>query len=651
VELTGNWQDASGQVPQTITVGAGGSATISTPWNNNANGNKGYVIYGLPRPQGSVSLSNVAQTLASQLPGSNATARITPIDVITANSFNVTLNTTKVVLSDAYHDQSADGDNALLRVDGGMDLNGNGHVDDVNTAHTSYGFEEFITTHIPGYTAPSGNGTYVQSINAASLSEGYHYLTARAYRQRSDGGPDIFNDFRKVIYVDRLPPSAMISSIAQSGSGGGKTVSVDVQSLDLTAYNVHVLMDLGAGQSDAQVLALLNSGTQSTQTDRDLFSKSLTGVTNGTHVLTTVTREITGNYSILRATGLNTTGGNGLGFGDLDANGVVNSSDISQFQTVLQSNNQQFNAGGEANTDGLINLSDTFLLGPRLTAVGADASTVSAYNNLIHTSTVTTGTYNVDANHVVYDVTAGTTNVQAGKTLSARSIRGTALNLAGNSIVQIQPRASGGSTSALSAITIAAGAKLDLADAGLLVHGGTVGTINGSSYTDITGAIQSGRNNGNWNGTGIVTTQSNAQGGNFTTLGVASAEDLNRVGTPFGGTTVAAGDVLVLYTYGGDATLDGKINIDDYVRIDSGIAAGLSGWSNGDFNYDGKINIDDYTTVIDANIGNQNGTFPSSGGFAVTAIPEPGAGGLFILSAALLASRRSRRAAAPKAHG
>jgi hypothetical protein len=77
----------------------------------------------------------------------------------------------------------------------------------------------------------------------------------------------------------------------------------------------------------------------------------------------------------------------------------------------------------------------------------------------------------------------------------------------------------------------------------------------------------------------------------------------------------------------------------------------LSGWSNGDFNYDGKINIDDYATVIDANIGNQNGVFPSSGGFAVTAIPEPGVGGLFILSAALLASRRSRRALAPKAHG
>ena len=57
------------------------------------------------------------------------------------------------------------------------------------------------------------------------------------------------------------------------------------------------------------------------------------------------------------------------------------------------------------------------------------------------------------------------------------------------------------------------------------------------------------------------------------------------------------------YTYGGDANLDGVINIDDYTQIDSSISAGgaLKGWLNGDFNYDGNIDIDDYT-IIDSNI-------------------------------------------------
>jgi hypothetical protein len=106
-----------------------------------------------------------------------------------------------------------------------------------------------------------------------------------------------------------------------------------------------------------------------------------------------------------------------------------------------------------------------------------------------------------------------------------------------------------------------------------------------------------------------------------------------------------------MYTYGGDATLDGKINIDDYVKIDTGIASGLTGWSNGDFNYDGKVNIDDYTTVIDANIGTQGSPFVATGSAGagadaaagVAAVPEPG---VFLpviaIAAGFLHSRRRR---------
>ena len=48
-----------------------------------------------------------------------------------------------------------------------------------------------------------------------------------------------------------------------------------------------------------------------------------------------------------------------------------------------------------------------------------------------------------------------------------------------------------------------------------------------------------------------------------------------------------------MYTYGGDATLDGKINVDDYGRIDGnvGSSGSIFGWYNGDFNYDGKIRL------------------------------------------------------------
>jgi hypothetical protein len=112
-------------------VNASGQATINIPWNNAANGNKGYVVYGLPRPQGSLSLSDVSQVLSdpAPTPATNGTARLTAINVITTNSFNVALNTASVTLSDGYRDKSADGSDAFLRFDGGLDLNANGTVD------------------------------------------------------------------------------------------------------------------------------------------------------------------------------------------------------------------------------------------------------------------------------------------------------------------------------------------------------------------------------------------------------------------------------------------------------------------------------------------------------------------------------------------
>src|SRR4051812_32882204 len=141
-----------------------------------------------------------------------------------------------------------------------------------------------------------------------------------------------------------------------------------------------------------------------------------------------------------------------------------------------------------------------------------------------------------------------------------------------------------------------------------------------------------------------------AAGATYTTLGVALASDVRPTTatstSTWGGQTITGGDTLVMYTYGGDATLDGKINIDDYVRIDNGSAAGMTGWSNGDFNYDGKINIDDYTTAIDANIGIQGGPFLTAGGSShVVAVPEPTAGMLlgFVLLPAFQKLRRRRQ--------
>jgi ELWxxDGT repeat protein len=117
------------------------------------------------------------------------------------------------------------------------------------------------------------------------------------------------------------------------------------------------------------------------------------------------------------------------------------------------------------------------------------------------------------------------------------------------------------------------------------------GSWNGTAYTGIVGSIASGR---------IVTTAGKA-------VGSALIDGVAHIRT----------------TYPGDANLDGKINVDDYGRIDTNIGQGTSGWFNGDFNYDGKINVDDYG-IIDSNIGIQGPPLGNSpaGGRATWPRPE-----------------------------
>jgi hypothetical protein len=181
----------------------------------------------------------------------------------------------------------------------------------------------------------------------------------------------------------------------------------------------------------------------------------------------------------------------------------------------------------------------------------------------------------------------------------------------------------------VSSLTVIPEAKLDVSDGKLVVAGGSVSAL---------GALVKA-------GT-VTTSMPAAASGGLTGIGVATASDTGRAGGTFAGVSVSASDVLVMYTYRGDANLDGKINVDDYGRIDLNVGTGNSGWSNGDFNYDGKINVDDYA-IIDFNIGMQGAPFATTGGVTsvmLSAVPEPSSALVFSSACVLVArARRNRR--------
>ncbi|MEX2169902.1 MAG: hypothetical protein WD851_11375 [Pirellulales bacterium] len=406
VELTGNANDATvdpgNNIPATIRVNGAGQVSLRIP--RNSGHGRGYVIYGVPGPQGVLSLTNVAGTLAGESPSAanNGTARLGDIDVITADSFTLQLATNPVTLpaplgeNDPVRDFDADGDNALFRVDGGIDLNGDSGIDYTTPGTVSYGFEEFTDVRSPGYVSDgmggnsgTGGGLYAQTIDASQLGEGRHFITARAFRHRSDGGPAVFTDFRQAIYVDRLPPEAAVVSFAPFASQPGNPDDRDliVQSVDQTANNMHVFLDLPATMTDAQILQLAEQGQGvAGYYDRDQFVRGFSGVTSGNHAVTVVSYEPTGNHSVQRFTGRSTQTSIGAGIGDLDFNGAFEVSDLTangRFEVLLYNQNDFFNPAADVNGDGLIDNHDLFGLDEALVIADAPATVLAAYDAML----------------------------------------------------------------------------------------------------------------------------------------------------------------------------------------------------------------------------------------------------------------------------
>src|SRR5687768_16348808 len=99
--------------------------------------------------------------------------------------------------------------------------------------------------------------------------------------------------------------------------------------------------------------------------------------------------------------------------------------------------------------------------------------------------------------------------------------------------------------------------------------------------------------------------------GAITGLAIAAAGDVGKMS--FGGLSVSASDVLVMFTYRGDANLSGFIDADDYFQINSNYnkPANTLGYFKGDFDLDGDIDGDDFF-LIDASLTGQGAAFSSA---------------------------------------
>jgi hypothetical protein len=184
------------------------------------------------------------------------------------------------------------------------------------------------------------------------------------------------------------------------------------------------------------------------------------------------------------------------------------------------------------------------------------------------------------------------------------ALRGTSLGVSAG-VVSIVPGGSDAGTSRLTGLSVSAGARLDVADNRLIVAGGAASsTWNGSAYGGVLGLVASGYAGGTWDGSGIGTSRATSSGARMGLAAMTAADAGYGARGTFGGQPVAAGDVVIGYTFAGDADLNGRLDGDDYFQIDAHLGATGSAVSyhHGDFNYDGTIDGDDYF-ILDANLG------------------------------------------------
>ncbi|MEA2735064.1 MAG: fibronectin-binding autotransporter adhesin [Humisphaera sp.] len=481
----------------------------------------------------------------------------------------------------------------------------------------------------PGDLTKTGSGTFFASATSGGLNTTWK------------GRLIIKEGTWKIVASDGLPYNVPLADglKADQVTLDGGTWQAGA-TMNITNARRGITVAAGGGTIDTQGFDLTWAGPLAGTTTTSTFTKLGSGILRFTGVAGVTAQNYNGNVNIAGGT-LRLDAG--VSMGDLASINVANVSGA----TLNVTGNETIGslAGGGA-SGGNVTLSAI-----TLTTGGNNASTtfggvISGAGSITKSGT---GTMTLSrANTYTGATTATGGRLVLGKSLTTSS----SVTASGDAIIELADDGSHNQVIKTGAVTITGNGRIDLKD-NKLITTSAAGTASGGIYSGIQGKVQSASNGGAWDMPGLTTSMPDATTG-LTTIGVATGAQLRGLGPTetdlFAGQTITGASTVAMYTYAGDANMDGFISGDDYSTIDFNVGTGADGYYNGDFNYDGIVSGDDYST-IDFNFAAQGAPFPTSGaagaGASVVAVPEPAACGFAAVAALAILRRRHRRRTFP----
>ncbi len=191
------------------------------------------------------------------------------------------------------------------------------------------------------------------------------------------------------------------------------------------------------------------------------------------------------------------------------------------------------------------------------------------------------------------DVVTGTLNFAGASTIALGVLNINSTGLAAvpvNSPTQTQLLVSGISIS---------GGTLDLSDNEMFITYGS----GSDPMSVIYSYLQSGYNNGNWNGPGIISTSAHTPT-NGLNYGLGFSDGIDGIVSG-----LSSGQIEIRYTLLGDANLDGTVNGSDFSILSANFGLGYTNWDQGNFLFGSSVNGSDFS-ALSANFG-QGMTLPA----------------------------------------